>query len=84
MPVERTLPENLDKVAIAWGRAVAGYNNASWHIEAAISAMTIDCGKPLPIPPDASTIMALNIALKCVKADLEGVKRTAEAAEQIA
>jgi hypothetical protein len=88
MGVERSLPENraqyLERQAIAAENDVRRYDDALFHLRAALSRLQVN-GPPEPgnarlLSPDDSTLAQISLAIKVVYADLTEAKLRSESA----
>jgi hypothetical protein len=84
MALEKNLPSNLDRAALRWSDALRGYNDAVWHLTTAMSCIHFCNGERLPVRADATTEMALRLALKALQADLVGVEKQLASATALA
>lgn len=82
--IESNLPENLDRQAQRFARALAAYNTAIECIMNARQLLWGDRGEIHPVQTDDVTMNAISLALKALEADRHHVERLADSAARIA
>ena len=76
--LEANLPENLDARALHWTQALRSYNEAEECLNNAATHLVLANGRRHSTPAAESTILAIEIARKCIVADRIGIQRNVD------